>query len=77
MKTITKLINVNDGHEKELQNGKFLHIVHYPRAETIISEFLNDGWKLLQQTQRITPAMQKPGCFSFYLGGWDLLFSKE
>ena len=28
------------------------------------------------RTQRITPSVQEEGAYSFYIGGWDLLFTK-
>ena len=77
MKTITKLITIQDGQENMVQDGDWLYVSYYPKADAIIAEFLNDGWVLLDRTQRITPAMQGEGNFAFYMGGWDCLFSKE
>ncbi|MBO5371506.1 MAG: hypothetical protein J6A75_02185 [Lachnospiraceae bacterium] len=77
MKTLVKLINIHDGEESEKQNGDRLYVATYPRAEKIISSFLTNGWKLMSKTQRYTPALQRNECYTFYLGGWDLLFEKE
>ena len=77
MKKIVKLVNIHDGNSKEFFNGNRMYVESFPRAEMIISAFLSQGWKLENRTQRYTPAMQQEGCFSFYLGGWDLLFVKE
>lgn len=77
MKTIVKLITIHDGKKNEIQNEDFLYVTHYPRVEAIITEFLNDGWILLDRTQRVTPAIQNEEGFSFYMGGWDCLFSKQ
>lgn len=77
MKTIVKLVAIHDGQENVIQNGDYLYVTHYPKAEAIITEFLNDGWILLDRTQRVTPAIQGEGSFSFYMDGWDCLFSKQ
>lgn len=76
-KTITKLVSVNDGNDNEIHNGNLIYIVNYPRTEKILNAFLNDGWILHSKNFRVTPAIQKPGVYSFYLDGWDLLFVKE
>lgn len=76
MKTIVKLITVNDGKCEDFHNGDFLSVIDYPRTEAIISAFLDDGYVLESRTQRITPSVQEEGAYSFYIGGWDLLFTK-
>lgn len=77
MKTIVKLITVNDGKCKDFHNGDFLLVTDYPRTEAIISAFLDNGYVLESRTQRITPSVQEEGAYSFYIGGWDLLFTKR
>lgn len=77
MKKLVKLVNINDGNKKEVQNDERLYIETYPRAEKIISGFLNRGWELTSRTQRFYPAIQEKGKIAFYLGGWDVLFEKE
>lgn len=77
MKSIGKMITVNDAKEVNVQNGDFLLVEYYPRTEAIISEFLSNGYTLISKTQRVSPAMQREGGYSFYIGGWDLLFSKQ
>lgn len=77
MKTIVKLINVNDGNEKVVQNGERLFVQSHPKTEAIIGAFLNAGYVLNSRTYRMNPSVQGEGQFSFYIGGWDLLFTKE
>lgn len=77
MKKFVKLVNIHDGNSTALQNGERLYVETFPRAEKIISAFLSQGWELDSRTQRYNPAIQESGNFSFYLGGWDLLFIKE
>lgn len=77
MKKIVKLVNIHDGNSKEFFNGNRMYVESFPRAEMIIGEFLSQGWKLENRTQRYTPAIQQEGCYGFYLGGCDFLFVKE
>lgn len=77
MKKIVKLVHVNDGEKNEVNNGDFLLVENYPRTEKIINAFLSDGWTLNSITQQVTPAVQKQGAYTFYMGGFNLLFEKE
>ena len=77
MQYFAKLVSINDGNEIAVQNEDRLLVETYPRAEKIIAAFLSAGWQLKDRTQRVTPAVNKEGSYSFYLGGWDFLFVKE
>ena len=76
MKNLVKLVNIHDGNVKNHHNGDWLCIESKPRSERIIAAFLDDGWTLKAATQRYEPAVSKPDSYSFYLGGWDMLFTK-
>lgn len=76
MKTITKIIHINDGNDVTAHNGDRLFVETSPRAETIISAFLTDGWTLHSRVFRVTPSTS-PDNITFYLSGWDFLFTKE
>lgn len=77
MKTITKIIHINDGNELVAQNGDRLFVETSPRAEAIISAFLTDGWTLHSRVSRFEPSVTNPGNLTFYISGWDFLFIKE
>lgn len=77
MKTIVKFFSINDGKQKQLVNRDFLHIEETVRIETIVSEFLNEGYTIKSCMPRVIPAINKPGAYSFYLGGWDIVFTKQ
>lgn len=77
MKKLVKFVSVNDGNSKEVNNGNRLLVENYPRTEIIIKTFLDDGWTLLSLTQELYPGIQKPGAYTFYKGGVNLLFEKE
>lgn len=76
MKTITKIIHINDGNDVTAHNGDRLFVETSPRAETIISAFLTDGWTLHSRVFWVTPSTS-PDNITFYLSGWDFLFTKE
>ena len=76
MKTITKLIHINDGNYKTVHNGNRLFVETSPRTEHIISAFLTDGWTLHSREFNVSPSTS-PQQISFYLSGWDFLFIKE
>jgi hypothetical protein len=76
MKTITKLIHINDGNYKTVHNGNRLFVETSPRTERIISAFLTDGWVLHSRVFNVSPSTT-PDRISFYLSGWDFLFTKE
>lgn len=76
MKTLVRLINIHDGQEKEHYNGRRLYIESRPRAEKIIAAFLNDGWNLEGSARRYNPSISRPGTYSFFLGGWEMIFTK-
>lgn len=46
MKTITKIIHINDGNDVTAHNGDGLFVETSPRAETIISAVLGIGTEL-------------------------------
>lgn len=77
MKTLVKLISINDGNIYDHHNGDWLHVQSYPRTEKIVSTFIDEGWILQDKTPRYRPTPQQPGELSFYIGGWDFLFTKD
>lgn len=76
IKTITKIIHINDGNDVTAHNGDRLFVETSLRAETIISAFLTDGWTLHSRVFRVTPSTSS-GNITLYLSGWDFLFTKE
>lgn len=76
MKTITKIVHINDGNSVTAQNGNRLFVETSPRAEHIVSAFLTDGWTLHSNVFTVSPSTN-PDQIAFYLSGWDFLFTKE
>ncbi|MCD7956216.1 MAG: hypothetical protein LUG93_10810 [Lachnospiraceae bacterium] len=77
MKKFVKIVTINDGNPAEVHNGDRLYTETYPRAERIIEAFLAHGWTLANMLKNFNPSVQKEGAYSFYIGGWDLVFIKE
>ncbi|MCD8104371.1 MAG: hypothetical protein LUF35_05080 [Lachnospiraceae bacterium] len=77
MKKFVKIVTINDGNPVEVHNGDCLYTETYPRAEKVIEAFLAHGWTLANMLKNFNPSVQKEGAYSFYLGGWDLVFIKE
>lgn len=76
MKTLVRIINIHDGQEKEYYNGRRLYIESRPRTEEIMAAFLNDGWNLEGSAKRYNPSISRQGTYSFFLGGWEMIFTK-
>lgn len=76
MKKFVKVINVNDGKRKIVQNGDWIYIDEYPVMEKIIETFLNHDWSLLSITPTYSPAIQQEGVYNFYMHGSLLCFEK-
>ncbi|MCD7884323.1 MAG: hypothetical protein LUI87_11575 [Lachnospiraceae bacterium] len=77
MKKFVKIVTINDGNPAEVHNGDRLYTETYPRAERVIEAFLAHGWTLANMLKNINPSVQKEGAYSFYIGGWNLVFIKE
>ena len=75
MKTISKIIVINDGSRQTAHNGDRLFVQTAPRADAIVSAFLSDGWTLHSRNFRVSPASSQE-YYNFYLDGWDFLFTK-
>lgn len=76
MKTC-KIITINDGRPKTLQNGDYMFIKEMPRAEKIIEGYINDGYEVKQIFSTYDPAVQGEGNYSFYKGGIIVYLEKE
>lgn len=76
MKTC-KIISINDGKYKTIQNGDYMFIKEMPRAEKIIEEYINDGYEVKQIFSTYDPAIQEEGNYTFYKGGVIVYLEKE
>ena len=76
MKSV-KIITINDGKEEELANGDYFYAEEYPRTETMVAQYLNEGWTLIHVLKDYNPAIQGEGSYSFYKGGLTFIFEKD
>ena len=72
-----KIIHINDGTPKELENGNRFFAEEYEEAEAFLAPFLAEGYEVKQMIPDYSPAIQKPGAFSFYNTGFTVYLEKE
>ncbi|MDO5132783.1 MAG: hypothetical protein Q4D81_07355 [Eubacteriales bacterium] len=72
-----RIITINDGREKELANGNWLHIEEFPRMAEIIGKYLQEGWEVVHFVPVYNPAVHEEGKFSFYRGGYTFYLERE
>lgn len=72
-----KIITINDGNAREIANGNRLFVEEFEAMEGIISELLNDGWKVVSFAPDFNPAIQESGNYSFYKGGLTFYLERE
>lgn len=70
------LIHINDGSPEELQNGNFMFVERFPRAEEIIEKYLSQGYEVKQIIPDYSPALQGEGNPTFYQTGITVYFEK-
>ena len=72
-----KIITINDGNPREITNGNRLYVEEFDTTEGIISELINDGWKVVSFVHDFNPAIQETGNYSFYKGGLTFYLERE
>ena len=71
-----KVIRVNDGNPNTLHNGNRLFIEEFETMESIINEYLSDGWEIIHVSNDCDPAIQEEGNYTFYKGGMTFVLQK-
>ena len=64
-----KIIHLNDGNPVEVSNSNFFFQEFFPKTEEVINDYLNQGFEVKQILPQYSPAIQKPGVYSFYRSG--------
>ena len=72
-----KVLHVNDGNPSVLHDGNFLFVEEFSQAESVITEYLNDGWEVKQIIPDIDPNPVEIGSFPFYHTGFVVYLEKE
>lgn len=60
------LIHINDGNAEVLQNGNFMFVERFIKAEEIINKYLARGYEVKQIIPNYSPSQQGEGNMTFY-----------
>ncbi len=72
-----KIIHINDGSHETITNSNFHFAEEFPWAESVINEYLNDGYEVKQMIPEITPSKVETGTVAFYKSGFTVYLEKE
>ena len=72
-----KIIHINDGTAKVLQNENFHFIESFDWAAEYINRFLSEGWEVKHMVSEVSPAIQGEGSYSFYKSGWTFFLERD
>ena len=72
-----KLIHVNQGSGKVLENGNFCFVEEFSWAEAYLERYLNDGYQLKHMTSEVSPNILQDGEYTFYKDGYTFYLEKE
>ena len=71
------LIHINDGNAEVLQNGNFMFVERFVKAEEIINKYLAQGYEVKQIIPNYSPSQQGEGNMTFYKAGITVYFEKS
>ena len=71
------LIHINDGNAEVLQNGNFLLVERFVKAEQVIEEYLSQGYEVKQMIPDYSPVKQADGSYAFNKGSVTIYFEKS
>lgn len=72
-----KIIHINDGSAKVLQNKNFHFVESFDWAAEYINRFLSEGWEVKHMVSEVSPAIQGEGSCSFYKSGWTFFLERD
>lgn len=70
------LIHINDRDAEVLQNGNFMFVERFVKAEEIINKYLAQGYEVKQIIPNYSPSQQGERNFTFYKAGITVYFEK-
>lgn len=75
---VSKVLHINDGQAKVLQNGNFMFVEEYSRAAEILNQYLADGWEMRAMVPEYHPGPGSgKGGPAFYCGGFTFYLERE
>lgn len=72
-----KILHINDGNTEVVTNGDRMFIETFPRAQSEIEKYLNEGWEVKQMIPEVTPSVNKEGTCTFYKSGFTIYMEKD
>lgn len=76
MKTC-KIIRINDGRPKTIQNEDYMYIQEMCKTAEIIESYINDGYEVKQIFPTYDPATQEEDNYTFYKCGVIVYLERE
>ena len=71
-----KILHINDGSARTLENGNFHYMEEYEWAEKVLNEYLAEGYEIKQMIPCLTPA-RLDGGVAFYDTGFTVYLELE
>ncbi len=71
------ILHINDGNSEVATNGNRMFVETFPKAQSEIEKYLNEGWEVKQMIPEVTPSVNKEGAYSFYKSGFTIYMEKE
>lgn len=73
-----KIIHINEGTAKVLQNENFHFVESFDWAAEYINRFLSEGWEVKHMVSEVSPAIQgEEGSYNFYKSGWTFFLDRD
>lgn len=72
-----KILTINDGTGTELVNGNCHYVEELPWTAAVLNKYVSEGYTVAHIVPMFNPAIQKPGVYSFYRGGYTFFLERE
>lgn len=72
-----KIITINDASEVELMNQDFHRVTELPWTESVLNQYLNEGYVISHIVPEVMPAVQEEGNYTFFKGGFTFFLERE
>ncbi len=72
-----KIIHINDGNPRKLENGNFHFAEEFPWAETCLTKYIQQGYTVKQMFPDFTPVRQNPNAYCFYKSGFIVYLERN
>ena len=77
MKKEMRILSINEGDTTIHTNGNRRFVEEYTWSGTVLEMYLNVGYKIVKIVPDVTPAVNKPGNYTFYKTGFTVFLERE